>query len=139
MKIQLTSTPYSSLNQKSLLLPTSPKTLHLERLVRVRRHVDPGQQSFALQRRLDALQRPGAERRERDRMAGETGVGVEFDEGLVAAPVFRLQRDPVAGEGAVVGFVLDRVDEGEALEEAAVGLGGVGDQLWRGLGSGGRV
>ena len=33
--------------------------------------------------------------------------------------------------------VLDRVDEGEALEEAAVGLGRVGDQLCRGgLGGG---
>ena len=72
-------------------------------------------------------------------MAGETGVGVELDERLVAAPVARLQRDPVAGEGAVVGVVLDRVDEGEALEEAAVGLGGVGDQLCHGLGLGGRV
>lgn len=66
-------------------------------------------------------------------MAGEAGVGVEFNKRLVAAPVGRLQRDPVAGEGAVVGTVLDRVDEGEALEEAAVGLGGVGDQLCRGF------
>ena len=132
MKNTVIIDPLLSPSTQNLLLRTSPKPSHLERLVRVRRHVDPGQQSLALQRRLDALQRPGAERRERERMAGETGVGVEPDERLVAAPVARLQRDPVAGEGAVVGVVLDRVDEGEALEEAAVGLGGVGDQLCRG-------
>lgn len=63
-------------------------------------------------------------------MAGEAGVGGEFDERLGRAPVLRLQRHPVSGEGAVVGAVLDGVDEGEALEEAAIRLGGVGYQLF---------
>lgn len=62
-------------------------------------------------------------------MARETGVRVELDKRLRLAPVLCLQRDPVSGERAVVGVVLDGVDESEALKKAAVGLSRVGNQL----------
>lgn len=63
-------------------------------------------------------------------MAREARVCAEVDEGFGLAPILRLQRNPVAGEGAVVGTVFDWVDEGEPLEEAAGRGGGVGYQLF---------
>lgn len=113
--------------------PPSPPPKSLKGLVRIRWHVDSFLQPFTPQGRLDARQRAGAKHRKRDRVAGEAGVGVEGDERLGGTPVLCLQRDPVAREGAVAGGVLDGLDEGEALEEGAVGLGRVGYQLFWGV------
>ena len=123
-------TPPSERN--SPILPAPLFRGALERLVRIRRHIDARQQAFAPQRCLHALQRARPEHRKWNRMARETRVSVELDERFGLAPVLGLQRHPVSGEGAVAGVVLDGVDESEALKKAAVGLGGVGDQLlWR--------